>query len=119
MTENDKVLKVLRSVFLQTEVRVLYDLLYNLNNGARGNKTFRVLKQARMQSNACDGGGRVRSERRIFMRLIHVIQVEQCVNRLKEMKLDVALQSLTDLCPNRIQRLARHLTRFTRAEKWY
>ncbi|XP_051938599.1 nucleolus and neural progenitor protein [Hippocampus zosterae] len=74
LTENDKVLKVLRSTLLQTEVRVLYDLLYNLNNSARGNKTFRVLKQ-----------------------------VEQCVNRLKEMKLDVALQSLTDLCPNMIQ----------------
>uniref|UniRef100_A0A3P8P852 Nucleolus and neural progenitor protein-like N-terminal domain-containing protein n=1 Tax=Astatotilapia calliptera TaxID=8154 RepID=A0A3P8P852_ASTCA len=30
--------------------------------------------------------------------------VEQCVNRLKNMKLDAALQELSDLCPNRIQR---------------
>ncbi|XP_061648924.1 nucleolus and neural progenitor protein [Phyllopteryx taeniolatus] len=75
LAENENVLKVLRSRFLQTEVRVLYDLLYNLNNSARGNKTFRVLKQ-----------------------------VEQCVNRLKEMKLDAALQSLSDMCPNGIQR---------------
>ncbi|XP_061697399.1 nucleolus and neural progenitor protein [Syngnathoides biaculeatus] len=75
MVENDNVLNVLRSKFLQTEVRVLYSLLYNFNNSARGNKTFRVLKQ-----------------------------VEQCINRLKEMKLITALQSLTDLCPNRIQR---------------
>ncbi|XP_049584174.1 nucleolus and neural progenitor protein [Syngnathus scovelli] len=75
LTENDNVLKVLRSTFLQTEVRVLYALLYNRNHSARSNKTFRVLKQ-----------------------------VAQCLNRLKEMKLDDALKGLTDLCPNRIQR---------------
>ncbi|XP_054643276.1 nucleolus and neural progenitor protein isoform X2 [Dunckerocampus dactyliophorus] len=75
LAENDKVLKLLRSTFLQTEVRVLYGLLYNLNNSSRGNKTFRVLKQ-----------------------------VEQCINRLRNMKLDVALQNLVDLCPNRFQR---------------
>nr|XP_057938523.1 nucleolus and neural progenitor protein isoform X2 [Doryrhamphus excisus] len=75
LLENDKVLKLLRSTFLQTEVRVLYSLLYNLNNSSRGNKTFRVMKQ-----------------------------VEQCINRLNNMKLDVALQSLVDLCPNKVQR---------------
>ncbi|XP_057708804.1 nucleolus and neural progenitor protein isoform X2 [Corythoichthys intestinalis] len=75
LLENDKVLRILQSTFLQTEVRVLYALLYNLNNSTRGNKTFRVVKQ-----------------------------VEQCINRLKEMKLDVALQSLAELCPKRIQR---------------
>ncbi|XP_061924491.1 nucleolus and neural progenitor protein [Entelurus aequoreus] len=75
LVENGKVLKLLRSTLLQTEVRVLYDLLYNLNNSSRGNKTFRVMKQ-----------------------------VEQCINRLKDMKLDVALQDLYDVCPNKIQR---------------
>ncbi|CAB1457560.1 unnamed protein product [Pleuronectes platessa] len=73
--ENAKVLKLLRSEILQTEVRVLYELLYILNNSFRGNKTLKGLKQ-----------------------------VEQCVNRLKNMKLDVALDELTCLCPNRIQR---------------
>ncbi|XP_063743478.1 nucleolus and neural progenitor protein isoform X2 [Eleginops maclovinus] len=75
LVENEKVLKLLRSEMLQTEVRVLYELLYILNNSYRGNKTFKGLKQ-----------------------------VEQCINRLKNMKLDVALQDLTELCPNRIQR---------------
>ncbi|XP_029315052.1 nucleolus and neural progenitor protein isoform X2 [Cottoperca gobio] len=73
--ENEKVLKLIRSEILQTEVRVLYELLYILNNSYRGNKTFKCLKQ-----------------------------VEQCINRLKSMKLEVALQELTELCPNRIQR---------------
>ncbi|KAL3056621.1 hypothetical protein OYC64_019159 [Pagothenia borchgrevinki] len=75
LVENGKVLQLLRSEILQTEVRVLYELLYILNNSYRGNKTFKGLKQ-----------------------------VEQCINRLKNMKLDVALQELTELCPNRIQR---------------
>ncbi|XP_060944720.1 nucleolus and neural progenitor protein-like [Limanda limanda] len=74
LVENEKVLKLLRSEILQTEVRVLYELLYILNNSFRGNKTLKGLKQ-----------------------------VEQCVNRLKKMKLDVALDELTCLCPNRIQ----------------
>ncbi|XP_030614854.1 nucleolus and neural progenitor protein [Archocentrus centrarchus] len=75
MTENEKVLKLIRSEILQTEIRVLYELLYNLNNSSKGNKTFKGLKQ-----------------------------VEQCVNRLKNMKIDVALRELADICPNRIQR---------------
>ncbi|XP_040913290.1 nucleolus and neural progenitor protein [Toxotes jaculatrix] len=75
LAENEKVLKLLRSEILQTEVRLLYELLYILNNSYRGNKTFKGLKQ-----------------------------VEQCINRLKNMKLDVALAELTELCPNRIQR---------------
>ncbi|KAJ4933566.1 hypothetical protein JOQ06_030392 [Pogonophryne albipinna] len=75
LVKNGKVLQLLRSEILQTEVRVLYELLYILNNSYRGNKTFKGLKQ-----------------------------VEQCINRLKNMKLDVALQELTELCPNRIQR---------------
>ncbi|XP_077393827.1 nucleolus and neural progenitor protein isoform X2 [Festucalex cinctus] len=78
LTEIDKVLKVLRSKYLQTEVRVLYVLRYDFNNSARSNKTFRVLKQ-----------------------------LEQCINRLKEMKLDVALQNLKELCPNMSQCLQR------------
>nr|XP_046260409.1 nucleolus and neural progenitor protein isoform X2 [Scatophagus argus] len=75
LVENEKALQLIRSEIFQTEVRVLYELLYILNNSSRGNKTFKGLKQ-----------------------------VEQCINRLKCMKLDVALQELTDLCPNRIQR---------------
>ncbi|XP_044073086.1 nucleolus and neural progenitor protein [Siniperca chuatsi] len=75
LVENEKVLKLIRSEILQTEIRVLYELLYILNNSSRGIKTFKGLKQ-----------------------------VEQCIHRLKSMKLDVALQELTDLCPNRIQR---------------
>ncbi|XP_071351050.1 nucleolus and neural progenitor protein [Trachinotus anak] len=75
LVENQKVLKLIRSEILQTEVRLLYELLYILNNSFRGNKTFKGLKQ-----------------------------VEQCVNRLKSMKLDVALEELIDLCPNSIQR---------------
>ncbi|XP_077436210.1 nucleolus and neural progenitor protein isoform X2 [Vanacampus margaritifer] len=78
LTENDKVLKVLQSKYLQTEVRVLYVLRYDFHYSARSNKTFRVLKQ-----------------------------LEQCINRLKKMKLDVALQSLKDLCPNMSQCLER------------
>ncbi|KAM8854633.1 nucleolus and neural progenitor protein-like [Spinachia spinachia] len=75
LVENALVLKLFRSEILQTEVRVLYKLLYVLNNSSRGNKTFKALKQ-----------------------------VEQCVNRLKSMNLDDALQELKDVCPNRIQR---------------
>nr|XP_040056519.1 nucleolus and neural progenitor protein [Gasterosteus aculeatus aculeatus] len=72
---NEMVLKLCRSDILQTEVRVLYKLLYVLNNSARGNKTFKGLKQ-----------------------------VEQCINRLNRMKLVDALQELKGQCPNRIQR---------------
>ncbi|KAM7407712.1 hypothetical protein PAMA_003451 [Pampus argenteus] len=75
LVENGKVLTLIRSEILQTEIRLLYELLHILNNSYKGNKTFKGLKQ-----------------------------VEQCINRLKNMKLDVALQELTDLCPNRIQR---------------
>ncbi|KAM6934059.1 nucleolus and neural progenitor protein-like [Xenentodon cancila] len=75
IAENEKVLKLVRSEVLQTEIRVLYELLYILNNSLGGNRTFKGLQQ-----------------------------VEQCINRLKNMKLDAALQELADLCPNRIQR---------------
>ncbi|XP_018537479.1 nucleolus and neural progenitor protein [Lates calcarifer] len=75
LVENEKVLKLLCCEILQTEIRLLYELLYVLNNSYRGIKTFKGLKQ-----------------------------VEQCINRLKNMKLNVALEELTDLCPNRIQR---------------
>ncbi|XP_028249048.1 nucleolus and neural progenitor protein [Parambassis ranga] len=73
--ENEKVLALFRSEILQTEIRVLYELLHILHNSSKGNKTFKGLQQ-----------------------------VEQCVNRLKNMKLDAALCELTDLCPTRIQR---------------
>lgn len=46
----DKVLKLIRSELLQTEIRVMYELLYTLNNSYRGNKTFRGLKQVRCWS---------------------------------------------------------------------
>lgn len=73
--ENENVLKLIRSEILQTEIRVLYELLYILNNSLKGNKTFKGLQR-----------------------------VEQCINRLKRMKLDAALQELNQLCPNRFQR---------------
>ncbi|KAM3607175.1 uncharacterized protein V6R79_002803 [Siganus canaliculatus] len=75
LADNETVLRLLRSEILQTEVRVLYELLYMLNNSFRGNKTFKGLKQ-----------------------------VEQCINRLKNMKLDAAFHELAELCPTKIQR---------------
>lgn len=45
LAENNTVLKLLRSEILQTEIRVLYDLMYVLNNSFRGNKTFKGLQQ--------------------------------------------------------------------------
>ncbi|XP_060909733.1 nucleolus and neural progenitor protein [Labrus mixtus] len=75
LVENEKVLRLIGSEILQTEIRVLYELLYVLNNSFRGNKTFKGLQQ-----------------------------VEQCINRLKKMNLDVALKELRELCPNKIQR---------------
>lgn len=45
LVENEKVLKLIRSEILQTEIRVLYELLYILNNSFRGNKTLKGLKQ--------------------------------------------------------------------------
>ena len=47
LVENEKVLKLIHSELLQTEIRVLYELLYILNNSYRGNKTFKGLKQVR------------------------------------------------------------------------
>ncbi|KAG7241723.1 hypothetical protein INR49_025188 [Caranx melampygus] len=75
LSENEKVLRLLQSEILQTEIRLLYELLYMLNNSFRGNKTLNGLKQ-----------------------------VEQCVNRLKNMKLDGALKELTELFPKKFQR---------------
>lgn len=75
LLENENVLKLTNSEILQTEVRVLYELLYVLNNSYRGNKTFKGLQQ-----------------------------VEQCVNRLKNMKLVEALREMSDVCPTKIQR---------------
>uniref|UniRef100_A0A1A7XGU0 Chromosome 3 open reading frame 17 n=2 Tax=Iconisemion striatum TaxID=60296 RepID=A0A1A7XGU0_9TELE len=74
LQENSQVLKLLRCNILWTEIRVLYELLYILNNSMRGNKTFKGLQQ-----------------------------VEQCVNRLKNMKLDSALEDLANLCPTQTQ----------------
>ncbi|XP_038131383.1 nucleolus and neural progenitor protein [Cyprinodon tularosa] len=74
LVENEEVLKLLRNKIFQTEIRLLYELMYILNNSYRGNKTFKGLQL-----------------------------VEQCINRLKNMKLDTALQELVELCPNQIQ----------------
>ncbi|KAM6984991.1 testis-expressed protein 30, partial [Aplochiton taeniatus] len=73
--EARKVHKLLHSRLLQTEIRVLYELQYVLNNSFRQQKSFRALKQ-----------------------------VEQCIHRLKEMKLDSALGELMELCPSQAQR---------------
>ncbi|XP_077072152.1 nucleolus and neural progenitor protein isoform X2 [Siphateles boraxobius] len=75
LADCETVLTLLCSEVLQTEIRVLYELLYVLNNGFRQHKPFRALKQ-----------------------------VEQCVNRLKEMKLQAAVEDLQALCPNKFQR---------------
>ena len=45
LVENEKVLKLIRSEILQTEIRVLYELLYILSNSYRGNKTYKGLQQ--------------------------------------------------------------------------
>ncbi|KAI1899085.1 hypothetical protein AGOR_G00057850 [Albula goreensis] len=71
----DEVLKLLQSKVLQTEVRVLYALLYLLNNSFRQHLPFRAIKQ-----------------------------VEQCVNRLKTMKLEEVLQDLIEMCPSKAER---------------
>ncbi|XP_035249387.1 nucleolus and neural progenitor protein isoform X2 [Anguilla anguilla] len=73
---SETVLKLLRSKVLQTEVRVLYALLYVLNNSLRQHLPFRAIKQ-----------------------------VEQCINRLKDMKLESVLQDLKEMCPTKVQRL--------------
>ncbi|KAK9969315.1 hypothetical protein ABG768_027499 [Culter alburnus] len=75
LADCEKVLTLLCSEVLQTEIRVLYELLYVLNNCFRQHKPFRALKQ-----------------------------VEQCVNRLKEMKLQAVVEDLQELCPNKLQR---------------
>ncbi|XP_067301123.1 nucleolus and neural progenitor protein isoform X2 [Pseudorasbora parva] len=74
LADCEKVLTLLCSEVLQTEIRVLYELLYVLNNAFRQHKPFRALKQ-----------------------------VEQCVNRLKEMKLQAAVEDLQELCPTKFQ----------------
>uniref|UniRef100_A0A8C2D9T5 Nucleolus and neural progenitor protein n=1 Tax=Cyprinus carpio TaxID=7962 RepID=A0A8C2D9T5_CYPCA len=51
LTGCEKVLTLLCSEVLQTEIRVLYELLYVLNNGFRQHKPFRVLKQVRYRLN--------------------------------------------------------------------
>lgn len=48
LVENEKVLKLIHSELLQTEIRVLYELLYILYNSYRGNKTFKCLQQVRL-----------------------------------------------------------------------
>lgn len=45
--ETEKVLKLYESEVLQTEIRVLYELMYVLNNNYRNNKTFKALQQVR------------------------------------------------------------------------
>ncbi|KAK1797724.1 hypothetical protein P4O66_008090, partial [Electrophorus voltai] len=68
-------LKLLCSDVLRTEIRVLYEIMYVVNNSLRKHKPFRAIKQ-----------------------------VEQCINRLNEMKLQRALQDVEELCPNKTQR---------------
>lgn len=45
LADCEAVLTLLCSEVLQTEIRVLYELLYVLNNGFRQHKPFRALKQ--------------------------------------------------------------------------
>ncbi|KAK3568910.1 hypothetical protein QTP86_019562, partial [Hemibagrus guttatus] len=71
----ERVLQLLDSRVLHTETRVLREILYVLHNCFRQHKPFQAIKQ-----------------------------VQQCMTRLKEMKLQGALQDLQELCPNQIQR---------------
>ncbi|XP_066542857.1 nucleolus and neural progenitor protein [Hoplias malabaricus] len=75
ISDCDDVLKLLQSGVLRTEIRVLYRILYVVNNGLRQHKPFRAIKQ-----------------------------VQQCVKRLDEMKLQGVLLDLQGLCPNKTQR---------------
>ncbi|KAK0151853.1 Nucleolus and neural progenitor protein [Merluccius polli] len=75
MKNIDKVMALLGSNILQTEIRVLYELLFVCKNNHGTNLTFRALKQ-----------------------------VEQCINRLQEMKLDVVILDLLQMCPTQLQR---------------
>ncbi|XP_072542739.1 nucleolus and neural progenitor protein [Salminus brasiliensis] len=75
ISHGSDVLRLLGSDVLHTEIRVLYEVLYVVNNSQRQHRPFRAIKQ-----------------------------VEQCINRLNEMKLLGALQDLQELCPNKIQR---------------
>lgn len=49
LTDCDKVLTLLCSEVLQTEIRVLYKLLYIVNNSFRQHKPFRAIKQVGTQ----------------------------------------------------------------------
>lgn len=49
LADCEKVLTLLCSEVLQTEIRVLYELLYVLNNCFRQHKPFRALKQVGTQ----------------------------------------------------------------------
>ncbi|KAG5282880.1 hypothetical protein AALO_G00035740 [Alosa alosa] len=75
VAKSEKFLQMFCSEVLQTEIRVLYDVLYVINNSFRRHKPFRALKQ-----------------------------VEQCINRVKEMKLQEAVQDLWVACPKKAQR---------------
>ncbi|XP_077584192.1 nucleolus and neural progenitor protein isoform X2 [Stigmatopora nigra] len=75
LMDTSETLTIIQSKLLQTEIRLLYALMYNLSNSKRAHKTYRVLKQ-----------------------------VERCINRLREMKLDIALLDLSALCPKIIRR---------------
>uniref|UniRef100_A0A673HGJ6 Nucleolus and neural progenitor protein n=1 Tax=Sinocyclocheilus rhinocerous TaxID=307959 RepID=A0A673HGJ6_9TELE len=63
---------------LLTDCEKVLTLLCILNNGFRQHKPFPALKGS--------------------------YDVEQCVNRLKEMKLQAAMEDLKELCPNKFQR---------------
>ncbi|KAL7881273.1 hypothetical protein AOLI_G00081210 [Acnodon oligacanthus] len=75
VSQSGDVLKLLDSEVLRTEVRVLYEIVYVVNNSLRQHRPFRAVKQ-----------------------------VEQCIKRLNEMNLLGTLQDLLELCPNKMQR---------------
>ncbi|XP_049895864.1 nucleolus and neural progenitor protein, partial [Epinephelus moara] len=75
LAKNEEVRKLIGSEILEKEIQTLYALLYFPNTSFRFNKTFNALKQ-----------------------------VKQRIYRLKHMKLDAALQELTEKCPNTVQR---------------
>lgn len=108
LAENAKALKLYESEVLQTEIRVMYELLYVLNNSYRNNKTFKALQQVCprfvLESVALKINLPTPAHSVQLTMLVFSFQVEQCINRLKMMKLVAALKDLKDVCPAKVQR---------------
>uniref|UniRef100_W5MQ85 Nucleolus and neural progenitor protein n=1 Tax=Lepisosteus oculatus TaxID=7918 RepID=W5MQ85_LEPOC len=76
LEECEKVLILLKSKVLQTEIRIMNALLYVFHHRLRQHKPYRAFKQ-----------------------------VEQCVNRLQNMRLEAAFQDIKEMCPKKFEKL--------------